>query len=143
MGREQPFIIAESDSGESPSGVVPDNPNTIMNTKGYLPHNVVKGIVFWVLAACIVFATASGILRSWGTIGEEVANNCLSTTFILALGSIAFVITNYLFGDLGHMLMGQGDPPQKLDPAFSECLRKSKVESQPGERSAGTDERVS
>ncbi len=114
-----------------------------MDTKGYLPHNVIKGIVFWVLAACIVFATASGILHSWGAIGEEVAGNCLSTTFILALGSIAFLITNFLFGDLGHMIIGQGDPPQKLDPAFSECLRKSKVESQSGERSAGIDERIS
>ena len=111
-----------------------------MKTNGYLPHDVIKGIVFWVLSTCIVFATASGILRSWGTIGEEVANNCLWTAFILALGSIAFLIINCLFGDFGHMLFGQSEPPPRLNPAFSECLKRSKVESQTGERPAGTGE---
>ena len=114
-----------------------------MKTKGYLPHDVIKGIVFWVLSACIVFATASGVLRSWGTIGEEVAGNCLWTAFILALGSIAFLIMNCLFGDIGQMLVGQKDPPPRFDPAFSECLKKSKVENRSGDRSAGTDERIS
>lgn len=114
-----------------------------MNTKGYLPHNVIKGFVFWMLSICIVIATVAGILRSWGTIGDQVASNCLWTAFILSLGSTAFLIINCLFGDLGHMLLGPGDPPPSADPAFSDRLRRAKVGSQSAERSAGTDERTS
>jgi len=113
-----------------------------MDTKGYLPHDVIKGIVFWVLSTCIVFATASGILRSWGTIGEEVASNCMWTAFILALGSIAFLITNCLFGDYGQRLIGQSEAPPRLDPTFSECLKKSKVKGQSEDRSAVADQTI-
>jgi len=111
-----------------------------MNTKGYLPHDVIKGIVFWVLSTCIVFATASGILRSWGTIGEEVASKCMWTAFILTLGSIAFLIINCVFGDYGKMLIGQSEPPAKIDPTFSECLKKSKVKGQTEDQSGVRDE---
>jgi hypothetical protein len=113
-----------------------------MNTKGYLPHDVIKGIVFWVLSTCIVFATASGILRSWGTIGEEVASKCMLTALILALGSIAFLIINCVFGDYGQMLIGQSAPPAKVDPAFSECLKRSKVKGHSEDRSGVEDETI-
>ena len=111
-----------------------------MSTKGYLPHNVIKGFVFWILSFCLAAATASGILCRWGAIGEEVASRCLWTAFILALGSVTFLIVNFLFGDLGHMLFSQGEPPTSVDPAFSERLRRAKVGSLPKERPSGTDE---
>lgn len=111
-----------------------------MSTKGYLPHKVIKGFVFWILSFCLAAATASGILHRWGAIGEEVASRCLGTAFILALGSVAFLIVNYLFGDLGHMLFGQEVPPPSSDPAFSERLRKAKVGISVKERLSGTDE---
>ncbi len=110
-----------------------------MTQKGYLPHHVIKAFVFWTLSACIASATASGILRSWGTIGHEVAANCLWTALILAAGSTAFLIINCLFGDLGHLLLGQGESSPSADPAFSDRLRRAKAVNQPEEPSSGTD----
>jgi hypothetical protein len=101
-----------------------------MSTKGYLPHSVIKGFVFWMLSFCIVLATASGILSSWGTIAEEVAHKCLWTAFILALGSVAFLIVNCIFGEIGQLLFGQSDTPSLVDPAFSDRLKRAKVGSQ-------------
>lgn len=98
-----------------------------MSAKGYLPHSIIKGFVFWILSFCLAAATASGILREWGTIGDVVAGRCLWTAFILALGSVAFLFVNYLFGDLGQMLFGKGEPPPSADPAFAERLRMAKV----------------
>ena len=109
-----------------------------MSTKGYLPHNIIKGFVFWILSFCLAASTVSGILHRWGAIGEEVAGRCMGTAFILGLGSVAFLIVNYLFGDLGHMLCGPAVPPPSSDPAFSERLRKAKVGA--GQESlSGTD----
>ena len=97
-----------------------------MSKKGYLPHRVIKGFVFWVLSGCLAVSTVAAILEEWGTIGEVVANRCLWTTCILALGSVAFLVVNYLFGDIGHILFGQGDPTPESDPAFAERLRRAK-----------------
>lgn len=111
-----------------------------MSTKGYLPHHIIKGFVFWILSLCLAAATASGILLRWGAIGDVLAGQCLWTAFVLALGSVAFLIVNYLFGDLGEMLFGQGTPPPNSDPAFSERLRKAKVGGPPREGPSGTGE---
>lgn len=100
-----------------------------MSTKGYLPHCIVKALVFWILTACIVTATASGILQSWGTIGREISNRCLWTTFILALGSIAFLVINCAFGDLGQALFEKDTPKPNIDPAFRDRLKASKVDA--------------
>ncbi len=114
-------------------------PNNTMSTKGYLPHNIIKGFVFWILSFCLASATASGILLEWGSIGELVANRCLWTALILALGSLAFLVVNYLFGDLGNMIFGQGEPPPIADPAFSERLRMAKMGNPPKELPSGND----
>ena len=110
-----------------------------MSTKGYLPHSVIKAFVFWILVACLFAATASGILRSWGTIGEEVASRCLWTAFILMCGSVGFLIINCLFGDIGNLVFEKELPPN-IDPAFSERLKKAKAASQLGEESNGSSE---
>jgi len=99
------------------------------NNKGYLPHTVIKGFVFWILAICIFTATVAGILQSWGGISGEVAASCLWTVFLLAFGSVAFLVVNYLFGDLGRLLTGEEMPPP-TDPGFAERLKKAKAESQ-------------
>ena len=98
-----------------------------MSNKGYLPHTFVKALVFWILTVCVVEATAAGILQSWGAIGKEIANRCLWTAFILALGSIAFLILNCAFGDLGQALLERDDPKPNIDPAFRERLKAAKV----------------
>lgn len=98
-----------------------------MTTKGYLPHSFVKSLVFWILTFCVVSATLAGILQSWGTIGKEIANRCLWTAFILSLGSIAFLVINCAFGDLGQALFEKDTPQPNIDPAFRERLKASKV----------------
>jgi len=98
-----------------------------MSNKGYLPHTLVKGLVFWILTVCVTSSTAAGILQSWGTIGREIANRCLWTAFILALGSIAFLIINCAFGDLGQSLFAGEQPKSNIDPAFRERLKAAKV----------------
>lgn len=98
-----------------------------MSTKGYLPHHFVKALVFWILTFCVASATVAGILQSWGTIAKEIANRCLWTAFILALGSIAFLIINCAFGDLGMALFEKDTPQPNIDPAFRERLKSSKV----------------
>ncbi|MEK7953944.1 hypothetical protein [Luteolibacter soli] len=93
---------------------------------GYLPHPVVKAVVFWVLTVCIVAATFAGILLAWGTIGEELARRCFWTAFILAFGAMIFLLTNYVFGNLERDLFGSRDQNRDPDPAFAERLRKAK-----------------
>jgi hypothetical protein len=98
-----------------------------MSKTGYLPHSTVKALVFWILTVCLVAATLAGILQSWGTIGKEIANKCLWTAFILALGSIAFLIINCAFGDFGQSLFESNAPKPNIDPAFRERLKAAKA----------------
>lgn len=98
-----------------------------MIMKGYLPHSIVKAVVFWILTFCTVASTAAGILQAWGTIGKEIANRCLWTAFILAIGSIAFLVINTVFGELGAMLFEKDEPKPNIDPAFRERLKAAKV----------------
>lgn len=106
-----------------------------MSIKGYLPHTVIKAIVFWTLAACIFAATLSGILHSWGTIGEELANRCLWTAFILMCGSVGFLVINCLFGDAGRVFFDR-EPPPTIDPDFADRLKRAKAGLQPAEKSS-------
>jgi hypothetical protein len=100
-----------------------------MSEKGYLPHPVIKAFVFWILTICIAVATIAGILQSWGTIGNLVANRCVWSAVILSLGSLAFLLVNRLFGDLGRILLDPPTPPAAgVDPAFAERLRRAKAE---------------
>lgn len=100
-----------------------------MSEKGYLPHHIIKAFVFWILTACILLATSAGILRSWEAIGIVAANRCVWSAVILALGSLAFLFVNYLFGELGGMIFDSSRPPgTPVDPAFAERLRKAKAE---------------
>ena len=105
-----------------------------MSEKGYLPHHVIKAFVFWVLSICIAVATLAGILQSWGAIGNLVANRCVWTAVILSLGSLAFLLVNRLFGDLGKIFMDPpGQDPPGVDPAFAERLRRAKAEGRASE----------
>lgn len=98
-----------------------------MATKGYLPHKVIKGFVFWILSLCLAAATLTGILYRWKVLDEEAANRCLWSAFILALGSLVFLFINVLFGDLSQRLLGQETSPPQTDSAFSDRLRRAKA----------------
>ncbi|QTN34255.1 hypothetical protein HZ994_18660 [Akkermansiaceae bacterium] len=103
-----------------------------MGIRGYLPHSAVKALVFWILTACTAAATLAGILQSWGAIGREIANRCLWTAFILAMGSIAFLVINCVFGDLGQAILGKDIPQPNIDPAFRERLKTAKTQPPQG-----------
>lgn len=100
-----------------------------MDRKGYLPHSLVKAVVFWTLALCILTVTAAGILRAWNVLGDEWAGRCATSAVILACGSIAFLFVNCLFGELGSGLFSQSVTPHPMDPAFGERLKKAKIAS--------------
>ena len=95
---------------------------------GYLPHETVKGIVFYIITACIILSTGAGILLAWGALAELIANRIFHSTAILAFGSFGFLAANYLFGNLERDLF----PPKNTeamptDPAFAERLAKAKT----------------
>ena len=98
-----------------------------MKEKGYLPHSKIKGVVFWVLTSCIVVATLIGILRSWDVVSDETMTRCLWTAVILGLGSVAFLITNFVFGDIDDLFGAVDERPPSNDPAFGERLRQAKL----------------
>ncbi|MGB6221781.1 hypothetical protein [Haloferula sp.] len=100
-----------------------------MNRKGYLPHSVVKAVVFWTLTLCVLTATTAGILHSWNLIGDDGAGRWVMTAVILACGSVTFLFINCLFGALGSGLFAQTSPPPPMDPAFGERLRQAKLAS--------------
>lgn len=106
-----------------------------MREKGYLPHEVVKKVIFWVLTSCICFATVSGILGAWEIISEQAVNRALWSAFILAAGGLAFLGVNCAFGDLGRFIVSppENDPNHHVE--FSERLKKAKVT---GSEKAGT-----
>ncbi|BCX48181.1 hypothetical protein HAHE_20890 [Haloferula helveola] len=93
--------------------------------KGYLPHQAVKAVTFWVLTLCIIAATAASILLAWDGIDEKLAYNCISTAFLLAAGCVVFLFVNLAFGSLGAELFSQRESPP-MDPAFSERLKRAK-----------------
>lgn len=95
---------------------------------GYLPHETVKGIVFYIITACIVLSTGAGILLAWGSIAEAIASKLFYSTAILAFGSLGFLLTNYLFGNLERELFPPSDntQPMPTDPAFADRLAKAK-----------------
>ena len=93
---------------------------------GYLPHETVKGLVFYIITACIILSTGAGILLAWGSLAEIVANRIFYSTAILAFGSFCFLLTNYLFGNLERDLF----PPKNTenmptDPAFADSSCQS------------------
>ncbi|MEM1082572.1 MAG: hypothetical protein AAGI48_00485 [Verrucomicrobiota bacterium] len=100
-----------------------------MSGKGYLPHSVVKAVVFWTLVVCIMTATTAGILRSWDVLGAEWAARWVTSSIILGCGSVTFLFVNCLFGELGAGLFSQSTPRPPIDPAFGERLKRAKVSS--------------
>jgi hypothetical protein len=98
-----------------------------MNNKGYLPHHIIKGFVFWILSLCLATATTAGIMTKWGAMGEQMADRCFWTALLLGLGSLVFLMFNYLFGDVGKMLFGQRESSENEESPFASRLRKAKV----------------
>ena len=95
---------------------------------GYLPQETVKGVIFYIITACIVLSTGAGILLVWGSLAEVLADKIFHSTAVLAFGSLCFLLINYLFGNLERDLF----PPKNTetmptDPAFADRLAKAKA----------------
>ncbi|MEM1440830.1 MAG: hypothetical protein AAGF67_00710 [Verrucomicrobiota bacterium] len=54
-------------------------------------------------------------------------NRCFWTAFVLGLGSIAFLITNYVFGDIDHLFGSVDERPPSNDPGFGDRLKRAKL----------------
>ena len=107
-----------------------------MNVDGYLPHRIIKAMVFWVLTGCLLAATVAGLLWTWELIGAEAARRVLWSIFILSSSSLVFLLMNLAFGQLEMSLIGARNPGPPMDPAFADRLKKAK-ELRSGEDSAG------
>jgi hypothetical protein len=94
--------------------------------EGYLPHWIIKSLVFWVMTACLVATSAAGILLAWEGIAQDLANRLFWTAFILASGNGVFMIMNLVFGDLGRDVFGTQRHSPPIDPAFADRLKKAK-----------------
>lgn len=95
--------------------------------KGYLPHRIVKAIVFWVLTLCILSSTLASILLAWDGVDHETASRLIASALALAAGSIIFLVVNLAFGSLFQEFGSTRDAPS-LDPAFGERLKRAKEE---------------
>lgn len=93
--------------------------------KGYLPHRIVKGIVFWVLTLCILCITAASILMAWESVGVETGYNFIRSALALGAGALAFLFVNLAFGSLFSVFVTPR-PSLPLDPAFGERLQRAK-----------------
>ncbi len=96
--------------------------------KGYLPHPVVKSVVFWILTLCILCVTAASVFMVWDGIEKEVAGSLIETALVLAAGSVVFLLVNLAFGSLFREWFSPR-PSQPLDPAFAERLQRAKDSS--------------
>ena len=113
-----------------------------MNT-GYLPHKTVKGIVFYIIATCIILSTAAGMLLTWGSIGEAIAYKLFSSTGVLALGSLTFLLINYIFGNLEQTLFApRNNQTMPTDPAFADRLAKAKAMRGPDKTDSDQESKV-
>lgn len=52
---------------------------------------------------------------------------------MLSLGSLAFLLINRLFGDLGRTFFDDSASGRETDPGFAERLRRAKAEGRAGE----------
>ncbi len=101
-----------------------------MSDSGYLPHQAVKAVTFWILVLGVVLATGGGVAHSWDLIDGEFAGRLVSTVVIIASGSLVLLLVNYLFGDGGRNLFGHSIERPGIDPAFAERLHKAKIQAE-------------
>lgn len=97
--------------------------------KGYLPHQTIKRVVFWIMLFCLVASTAAGMLLAWEGISQTVAHRLFQSSAVLAFGSGVFLLLNLAFGDLGRYMFGPPRQSPPVDPAFSDRLKRAKVSS--------------
>ena len=108
---------------------------------GYLSQHAVKAVVFWIVTTCIILVTAAGILSAWGSMAEAVANKLYYSCGILTLGSLTFLLINFLFGDFERSLFTpHNTESMPTDPAFSERLAKAKAMRNEGKQSQEEEE---
>jgi hypothetical protein len=76
--------------------------------RGYVDHQRVVAISFWVVSGTIALAVLSAILAIWQFTGTDALWRTVATCVVIAAGMLAFTWLNMLLGD--HVLPPD-DPP--------------------------------
>lgn len=98
-----------------------------MSTKGYLTSPRIKAIVFGVQCGGLALLIVSGLLSIWNIAFDTFVNQLFATAGILSLGSLGFLLVNYLFGNFEKELFTPSNSERiPDDPDFASRLEKAK-----------------
>jgi hypothetical protein len=67
--------------------------------RGYVDHQRVVAVAFWVVSAAIVMAVLSAILAIWQFTGTDALWRTVATCVVIAAGMLAFTWLNMLLGE--------------------------------------------
>ena len=70
--------------------------------RGYLDHQRVIAIAFWVVAASIVVAVLAAVLAIWQFTGTDALWRTVATCVVVGAGTVVFAWLNMFFGDIRH-----------------------------------------
>jgi fatty acid desaturase len=70
--------------------------------RGYLDHQRVIGIAFWVVAASIVVAVLAAVLAIWQFTGTDALWRTVATCVVVGAGTVVFAWLNTFFGEYRH-----------------------------------------
>jgi hypothetical protein len=70
--------------------------------RGYLDHQRVIAIAFWVVAASIVVAVLAAVLAIWQFTGTDALWRTVATCVVVGAGAVVFAWLNMFFGDIRH-----------------------------------------
>ena len=96
---------------------------TTGNRRGYLDHQRVIAIAFWIVAASIVVAVLSAVLAIWQFTGTDALWRTVATCVVVGAGVVVFAWLNMFFGDIR----------QEPGPSAVDAARRASV-STPGDQ---------
>jgi hypothetical protein len=75
------------------------NQRQAVRRRGYLDHQRVVAIAFWVVSGAICVAVLSAILAIWQFTGTDALWRTVATCAVIAAGMLAFTWMNTLLGE--------------------------------------------
>jgi len=67
--------------------------------RGYLDHQRVIAIAFWVVAAAIIVAVLAAVLAIWQFTGTDALWRTVATCVVVGAGTVVFAWLNMFFGE--------------------------------------------